>query len=115
MANDYDGLQIGALSALRFKPEEALQAMEKARGVRYDPQVLDALRALVTAPPKPRPSEREVAVAALTPGMVLAREFAHRDGMPLLAAGQVLSARLIERMQDYEATQGGGLTVFIHG
>ena len=115
VANDYDGLQIGALSALRFKPEEALQAMEKARGVRYDPQVLDALRALVTAPPKPRPSEREVAVAALTPGMVLAREFAHRDGMPLLAAGQVLSARLIERMQDYEATQGGGLTVFIHG
>lgn len=83
--------------------------------MRYDPQVLDALRALVTAPPKPRPSEREVAVAALTPGMVLAREFAHRDGMPLLAAGQVLSARLIERMQDYEATQGGGLTVFIHG
>lgn len=115
VANDYDGLQIGALSALRFKPEEALQAMEKARGVRYDPQVLDALRALVTAPPKPRPSEREVAVAALTPGMVLAREFAHRDGMPLLAAGQVLSARLIERMQDYDATQGGGLTVFIHG
>lgn len=115
VANDYDGLQIGALSALRFKPEEALQAMEKARCVRYDPQVLDALRALVTAPPKPRPSEREVAVAALTPGMVLAREFAHRDGMPLLAAGQVLSARLIERMQDYEATQGGGLTVFIHG
>lgn len=113
VANDYDGLQIGALSALRFKPEEALQAMEKARGVRYDPQVLDALRALVTAPPKPRPSEREVAVAALTPGMVLAREFAHRDGMPLLAAGQVLSARLIERMQDYEATQGGGLTVYV--
>ena len=56
-----------------------------------------------------------VVVGWLADDPAVEREFAHRDGMPLLAAGQVLSARLIERMQDYEATQGGGLTVFIHG
>lgn len=113
VANDYDGLQIGAVSALRFKPDEALQAMEKARGQRYDPQVLDALHAVVAAPAPSRPIEREVAVADLTPGLVLAREFVHRGSLPLLAADQVLSERLIQRMQAYEGAQGGGLTVYV--
>jgi response regulator RpfG family c-di-GMP phosphodiesterase len=115
VANDYDGLQIGTISALRFNPEEALQAMEKARGVRYDPLVLDALRAVVTAPPKPRQVEREVAISQLKPGMVLTREFVHRDSLPLLTAGQMLTSRLIERMQAYAAAQGGDLTVFVKG
>jgi response regulator RpfG family c-di-GMP phosphodiesterase len=115
VANDYDGLQIGTISALRFNPEEALQAMEKARGVRYDPLVLDALRAVVTAPPKPRQVEREVAISQLRPGMVLSREFVHRDSLPLLTAGQMLTSRLIERMQAYAAAQGGDLTVFVKG
>ena len=115
VAHDYDGLQIGTISALRFNPEEALQAMEKARGVRYDPLVLDALRAVVTAPPKPRQVEREVAISQLKPGMVLTREFVHRDSLPLLTAGQMLTSRLIERMQAYAAAQGGDLTVFVKG
>lgn len=115
VANDYDGLQIGTISALRFSPEEALQAMEKSRGVRYDPLVLDALRVVVTAPPKPRRVEREVAIAQLRPGMVLSREFVHRDSLPLLTAGQMLTSRLIERMQAYAAAQGGDLTVFVKG
>lgn len=115
VANDYDGLQIGAISALHFKPEEALRAMEKARGARYDPQVLDALNAVVQAPHKPARIEREVAVSQLEPGMVLAREFVHRDSMPLLTEGQVLSDRLIERIQAYAAAQGGELTMYVKG
>ena len=37
----------------------------------------------------------------------------------LSAAGNILSTNIVEEQlaasQDYEATQGGGLTVFIHG
>lgn len=113
VANDYDSLQIGTFSALRFKPEEARQALEKDRGKRYDPLVLDALLAVTSASPKPPMREREVRLSELQPGMVLSREFTRRGGVVLLGIDQVLSAKLIERMQAYESSEGVEMAVFI--
>jgi response regulator RpfG family c-di-GMP phosphodiesterase len=113
VANDYDSLQIGTFSALRFKPEEARQTMEKDRGKRYDPQVLDALVSVTTAPPKPPVRERKVKLSELQPGMVLSRGFTRLEGALLLGVDQVLSTKLIERMQAYEAAEGVEMLVFI--
>lgn len=113
VANDYDSLQIGTFSALHFTPEEARQTLEKDRGKRYDPQVLDALTAVLAAPPKPPVRQRECRLSELKPGMVLAREFMRTGGVLLLGSEQVLSAKLIERMLAYEATEGVEMTVFV--
>lgn len=113
MANDYDSLQIGTFSALRFTPEEARQTMEKDRGKRYDPQVLDALMVVLTAPPKPATRQRECKLSELKPGMVLAKEFTRIGGVLLLAIDQVLSAKLIERMQAYEAVEVVEMIAFV--
>lgn len=113
VANDYDSLQIGTFSALRFKPEGARQTMEKDRGKRYDPQVLDALVSVTTAPPKPPVRERKVKLSELQPGMVLSRGFTRLEGALLLGVDQVLSTKLIERMQAYEAAEGVEMLVFI--
>jgi putative nucleotidyltransferase with HDIG domain len=113
VANDYDSLQIGTFSALRFKPEEARQTLEKDRGKRYDPQALDALVAVTTAAPKPPVRERQLKLSELQPGMVLSREFTRTSGALLLGVDQVLSAKLIERMQVYENSEGVELSVYV--
>lgn len=113
VANDYDSLQIGTFSALRFKPEEARQTLEKDRGKRYDPQALDALLAVTTAAPKQPVRERKLLLSELRPGMVLSREFTRTSGALLLGVDQVLSAKLIERMQAYESSEGMEMSVYI--
>lgn len=113
VANDYDSLQIGTFSALHFKPEEARQTLEKDRGKRYDPQALDALMAVTTAPPKPPMRERRLKLSELQPGMVLSREFTRTGGALLLGVDQVLSEKLIERMQAYERSEGMELSVYV--
>lgn len=91
-ALDYDvelrrGLApVQAVTALRTTPE------------RYDPTVLDALAAgLAAASDVPM---REVPVAALRPGMVLARDLVNTEGTPLLLAGQRVSDASITRLRN---------------
>ena len=45
--------------------------------------------------------------------MVLAKEFTRVGGVLLLGVDQVLSAKLIERMQAYEAAEGVEMTAFV--
>lgn len=113
VANDYDSLQIGTFSAQKFTPSEARQIMEKDRGKRYDPLVLDALFALTAKPPKPPSKERQVLVADLQPGMILTRDFVSREGALLLGADHELGPKLIEKMQEYQHSEGLNLTVYI--
>ncbi len=113
VANDYDSLQIGTFSALRFTPEEARQTMEKDRGKRYDPQVLDVLATVLAGAPKPVVRQRECKLSELMPGMVLTRGFTRQGGVLLLGVDQVLSDKLIERMQSYEAAEGYEMTAFV--
>jgi hypothetical protein len=57
--------------------------------------------------------EREFKLSELQPGMVLSREFTRRGGALLLGIDQVLSAKLIERMQAYESSEGVEMAVFV--
>ncbi|OIR00933.1 cyclic di-GMP phosphodiesterase response regulator RpfG [mine drainage metagenome] len=105
-ANDYDGLQIGSVSARRLSPAEALDFLQKERGRRYDPQVVDALVALDGTEHAGRAlKDWALAPEALKPGMVLSRDLISREGALLLAADFQLNDSLIRQIRDYAGSE----------
>lgn len=114
VVNDFDGLQIGTLSEKRMSREEALAMIVRARGKRYDPQVVDAFVEMQGGV-APEPPSRDLAVAALDlqPGMVLARDLVGRDGALLLAADYVLDESLVRQIQNYARREGIALMLYI--
>jgi response regulator RpfG family c-di-GMP phosphodiesterase len=105
VVNDYDSLLIGTLVQRPLKPAEAQKFIIENRGKRYDPAVVDAFIALLTETGKPVITEVPYRPLLLKPGMVLSRDFLHRDGYLLLAKGAVLTAEVIAqlvRMEDAE-------------
>jgi response regulator RpfG family c-di-GMP phosphodiesterase len=105
VVNDYDSLLIGTLVQRPLKPAEAQKFLIENRGKRYDPSVVDAFIALLTENSKPSIIEVPFRPLLLKPGMVLSRDFLHRDGYLLLAKGAVLTAEIIGqlvRMEDAE-------------
>lgn len=115
VSNDFDSLQIGTFSAQQFTPKEAKQIMEKDRGKRYDPMVLDALFELTGAPPAPPLREVRLRLSELKPGMVLTRDFVSREGALLLGADHKLDDKLIGKMQAYETSENFLMTAFVMG
>ncbi|AXS81010.1 HD domain-containing phosphohydrolase [Dechloromonas sp. HYN0024] len=108
VVNDYDSLLIGTLVQRPLKPAEAQKYLIENRGKRYDPAVIDAFIALLTESSKPTTIEVPFRPLLLKPGMVLSRDFVHRDGYLLLAKGAVLTAEVIGqliRMEDAEQTK----------
>jgi response regulator RpfG family c-di-GMP phosphodiesterase len=105
VVNDYDSLLIGTLVQRPLKPQEAQKFIIENRGKRYDPAVVDAFIALLTDTGKPVITEVPYRPLLLKPGMVLSRDFLHRDGYLLLAKGAVLTAEVIAqliKMEDAE-------------
>lgn len=115
VADGYDAFQQGTVVSSHLTQYAALDAMEKARGQRYDPQMLDVLLEVLAAQRQTRQCERELHVSELEPGMTLNRDLVRKDGMPLLAAGQVLAQGLIERLHAYQRTLGEDLLVYVRG
>lgn len=112
VANDYDAIQQGAISAKRASAEEALAYLRAGRGHRYDPTVLDAVEKLLGNP------SREAAPLALRsdklrPGMVLARDLVTRDGILLLAHGFLIDESLVRQIQGFERSEGYRLTLHV--
>ncbi len=106
VANDYDGLQHGALFDKRLSESEAQEMIIKGRGRRYDRRVVDAFLDMLGGTPPQRPAETLVAPVDLRPGMVLARDLSGRDGALLLAADYLLDAVIIRQIQEYAQREG---------
>ena len=104
--NDYDALQCGVLADKRLSPAEAQASIVAGRGRRYDPEITDALVALLaeTAPAPAR--ERVVAAPDLQAGMVLAQDLLSPAGTLLLAADYVLDAKLVRQIQEFARREG---------
>lgn len=115
VANDFDALQIGSLSAKRLSPNDARVFIERARGKRYDPQVVDAFLALVEGEKIPAPDALGIAPADLKPGMVLSRDLISREGALLLASDYVLDASLIKQITDYARSEDARMLIFVRG
>ena len=113
VARDFEGLQRGTVTNVALSESEARQFILTDRGRRYDPQVVDALVALIGAEPKratPQ-AEKHLSVAALQCGMVLARDLTTREGLLLLSRDHVLDASLIQKIRNYEHNDANPLEV----
>lgn len=106
VANDYDGLQHGILYDKRLTETEAKGLLVKARGQRYDANVVDAFVDMLGGVPPESHSETLVPAAELKAGMVLARDLVGRDGALLLAADYLLDTVVIRQIQEYARREG---------
>ena len=113
-ANDYDGLQIGSVSAKRLSAADALAFIQKERGRRYDPQVVDAFASLEGSEGAARAAkEWALAPKVLKPGMVLSRDLISREGALLLAADFLLDDSLIRQIRDYADSEEEGIVIHV--
>jgi response regulator RpfG family c-di-GMP phosphodiesterase len=114
VANEFDGLQIGIVAPRRLSAEEAKKLIAEGRGRRFDPQVVDAFLEIMGGAETSTPvTDLTVPVAALKPGMVLARDLVSRDGVLLLAADYILDENLIRQIRDYARVEGIQLSLLI--
>ncbi|HUY04567.1 MAG TPA: HD domain-containing phosphohydrolase [Rhodocyclaceae bacterium] len=113
-ANDYDGLQIGSVSAKRLSPAEALAFILQWRGKRYDPLVVDAFVTLDGTERASRATKDwALAPEALKPGMVLSRDLISREGVLLLAADFQLDDSLIRQIRDYAGSEEERIVIHV--
>jgi len=104
-ALDFDGFDTRGLAA-----SVALGTM-RARGDYYNPQVLEALEALLGA--QDRPVEvQQVPLSALRVGMVLADDVKLTNGVLLAARGYHVTAGFVERARNFKGSVEEPLRVF---
>lgn len=114
VANDYDGLQIGSLSAKRLSSADALAFLQQSRGKRYDPQVVDAFASLDGAESAGRTlKEWALSPEALRAGMVLSRDLISGEGALLLAADFLLDDSLIRQIRDYAGGEEQSMVIHV--
>jgi response regulator RpfG family c-di-GMP phosphodiesterase len=90
-------LDFDRLASRRLETAEAFAAIE-AKGDRYDPAVIKALKAVLAEEIKYQ--VKSVAIEELNPGMILARNVTSSTGMVLMAEGQEVSPYLCKRVQN---------------
>lgn len=114
---DYDSLQTGLLAQRQLPAPEALAAIVRGSGRRYDPAVVQVLVALLgeaTAPagasPTDKPIEVTLGVNELKAGMVLSRDFITPSGLLMLTAGHLFDDAVIRKIVSFEKSIGSRLS-----
>jgi len=116
VANDYDSLQFGTLVAKRQSAAETKAYIQKGRGQRYHPKVVDALFELLAGDPAEAAapaSELTLTTKDLKAGMVLSRDLVTDAGAMLLAADYLLEDTLIAHFRNLEEIEGHRLTIYV--
>lgn len=118
LASDYDNMLSGALVKRQLGEAEARALVEKNRGKRYDPKVVNALLAVLDAsalegPHKTVVTERKVNVRELQAGMVLSRDLITPSGLMMLSAQHVLDDRMIHKIVDFEKSAELSLCAYV--
>jgi response regulator RpfG family c-di-GMP phosphodiesterase len=118
LASDYDNMLSGALAKRKLSEEDARALVEKNRGKRYDPKVVDALLAVLDrmareAPHKTAIAERKVGVHELQAGMVLSRDLITPSGLMMLSAQHLLDDRMIHKIVDFEKSAELNLFAYV--
>jgi response regulator RpfG family c-di-GMP phosphodiesterase len=118
LASDYDNMLSGTLAKRQLGEDEARALVEKSRGKRYDPKVVDALLEVLDAVAlegahKAVLAERKVWVRELQAGMVLSRDLMTPSGLMMLAAQHVLDDRMIHKIVDFEKSAELSLHAFV--
>ncbi len=115
LANDFDAVQVGTLSAKRMTVEEAKTYVLEGRKFRYDPMVVDAFAELIgrVAQPVKAHDERKIDISELKVGMVLARDLYSPEGILLLSADYVLDELLVKQLREYQDAYGKKLNLSV--
>lgn len=113
LATDYDNLQIGALVERCFSAAEAKELILRNAGKRYDPQAVNAFKAVLSDIARETLGEFVVGSSALRAGMILARDLLTRDGIMMLPAERTLDDHLIRKILDFEAAGGAELEICV--
>lgn len=102
-------LDMGDLTAKGLPNTEALQMMASRQGW-YDPMVLEkAIQCFAGEPPQivsPALEHGAVAVADLRLGQTVVTDVVAKDGTLVVAAGQVLTVSLLEKVRNFARTTG---------
>ena len=93
-----------AYASSRFDSSDALQEVKTASGSAFDPEAVRVLLRALPLAPLPR-KEKEVTLADLRPGMVLARGIYTANGLLLMPEGQHLNATYIEKLLNHNRIQ----------
>lgn len=101
VVTDFDGLVHGLLAERRYPRAAARQSLKGGEGTHYDPEVVDAFLEVLDAADAQPPSDIELDVRQLKPGMVLSRDLVSPKGAILLAAGYVFDARIIRQVCEF--------------
>ncbi|NYT23538.1 response regulator [Alcaligenaceae bacterium] len=114
---DYVELQRGMVIARQLTSEEALSLIAGNAGRVYDPDLCAQFIDLVEAMDEQKRSEDASVVSlaphALIPGMVLAQPLYTDDDVLMLREGTLLTEKLIDRLREFEQSEGNSLVVHI--
>lgn len=95
--------QAGNLSQAKLSASEARMIIARGRGTQFNPEVVDVfLQVTLNAAPMKKAADLLLKTAQLVPGMVMADDLKTHDGIVLLSAEHVLTAKLIKLLQQRE-------------
>ena len=112
-ASEYERLRSGSIETRRFSHEDACTWLRNGSGTRFDPTVSAALAALLNEDASVVPT-RTLAVGALKPGMVLARDLTAGIGVLLLSKDHLLDDAMIRRLDSFQRRVGHNLEVWVY-
>jgi response regulator RpfG family c-di-GMP phosphodiesterase len=113
VADAFDELQNGHLVEAAMSAQDARTVIRHGRGKQFDPEVVDVFLH-ITEPQRPKVApEVQLGAALLEPDMVLARDLVSPTGVLMLAAGHVLTASLIRRVQEFDQRVDGKLVIHV--
>jgi response regulator RpfG family c-di-GMP phosphodiesterase len=118
IASDFDSMQIGTLTQRRLTADESKIIIVHSSGKRYDPQVVEAFVDVLGGGARADADKDkliEVAVVSkdMQVGMVLSRDLITPSGLLMLSVDHVLDMRLIQKIKDFERSNGLQLTAFV--
>ncbi|MFO8044913.1 MAG: response regulator [Halomonas sp.] len=118
LAVDFIELQRGMILPRRVSRDDALALLQRLAGRVYDPELCQTFVTLCIeqAPDLGLRGQDVLAVGTLglEAGMVLARDLHSETGMLLLNEGKELTARLIERLMNFEAMEKTRFQLVVH-
>ncbi len=114
VVNDYESHKSGGHSKAHSSHRDAVEFIRRNRGNRYDPVVVDEFLELLGTGEIGDKEEYNTAMSnGLKEGMVIAKDMVNQDGVLLLAEGQVLTQRLIAKIQEFEMASGEDLEILV--
>jgi response regulator RpfG family c-di-GMP phosphodiesterase len=115
MVNDYHAVQLGLLMPSHLSQADAIAFIQKWKGKRYDPSVVEAFMSVIAVKHDPAIISEELALKSkqLVSGMIVSRDLLEKNGRMLIAKDQVLNRQLIEQVMSFERMCGDFLTIHV--